>query len=207
VRVNRLDSQTAQWRWLLPVFDVPRSQFHPDQMAQLRLWCEKYKPKHIVEVGSWLGKSTSVFGQYAKETGGLVLAVDWWQSNPDVGLCADGVYEQFRANMKELGIDDVVIPIRLRSDVASKLIKDLSIDMVFIDGDHKYESVRQDISLWMGRVKHGGVMCGHDFESLEYDEKYINQDVNDHKHHGVIKAVVETFNNVRYAERMWLAEI
>jgi len=207
VKANQLDSQIARWRLHLPIFDVPRMQFHPNQMMQLRVWCEKYKPKHILEVGSWLGKSTSVLGQYAKEVGGLVLAVDWWQSNPDVGLCADGVYEQFRSNMIELGIDDVVIPIRVRSEVAATLIKDFSIDMVFIDGDHKYESVRKDLSGWMNKVKHGGVICGHDFESLEYDEQYINQDVHEHKHHGVIKAVTEVLSNVQMAERMWLAEI
>lgn len=182
-------------------------QFHPDQMIQLRAWCEKYKPNHIVEVGSWLGKSTSVLGKYVKENNGLVLAVDWWQSNPDVGLYADGVYDQFRANMVELGIDNVVIPIRLKSEVAASLIKDFSIDMVFIDADHKYDSVRRDLGCWMNKVKHGGVICGHDFESMEYDEKYINQDVYEHKHHGVIKAVTEIFKNVQQAERMWLAEI
>lgn len=191
----------------MPIFDVPRMQFHPDQMVQLRRWCDEYRPNVIVEVGSWLGKSTSVFGQYAKEHGGIVLAVDWWQDNPDVGLYAHGVFEMFRQNMKELGIDDVVIPIRLRSQVASQLINDLAIDMVFIDADHKYESVRQDISAWVMKVKTGGAICGHDFESKEYDERYINQDVHEHKHHGVIKAVTEMFDNVRMAERMWIADV
>ena len=184
-------------------------QFHPDQMTQLRAWCEKYEPRIIVEVGSWLGKSTSVLGQYAKESGGIVFAVDWWQDNPEVGLMTDrmDVFNQFKDNMKELGLDRVVIPMPMLSFQAVEPIADNSIDMVFIDANHRYSSVKEDIDNWLFKVKRGGVMCGHDFEDFRYDEKYIEQDVHDHKHHGVIKAVTETFRKVQQEERMWLVEL
>lgn len=38
-----------------------------------------------------------------------------------------------------------------------------SLDMVYIDGDHAYEAVVHDVLQWYGRVREGGVLCGHDY--------------------------------------------
>jgi hypothetical protein len=35
-------------------------------------------------------------------------------------------------------------------------------DMVFIDGDHAYESVVRDIKWGVSTLKNGGLICGHD---------------------------------------------
>lgn len=37
------------------------------------------------------------------------------------------------------------------------------IDFVYIDGDHSYEGVKQDIELWGSKVAWGGIVSGHDF--------------------------------------------
>lgn len=57
---------------------------------------------------------------------------------------------------------------------ASKQIKDNTIDMVFIDGNHDYNNTSMDIKAWLPKVKKGGVLCGHDYNT---------------KHFAVIKAV------------------
>ena len=38
-----------------------------------------------------------------------------------------------------------------------------SLDFVFIDADHSYESVAKDIDAWRSKVKQGGFLAGHDF--------------------------------------------
>ena len=40
-----------------------------------------------------------------------------------------------------------------------------SLDFVFIDAGHMYEEVKEDISLWLPKVKPGGVISGHDYSN------------------------------------------
>jgi hypothetical protein len=42
-------------------------------------------------------------------------------------------------------------------------ILDNSLDMVYIDADHSYESVINDLRLSYKKVKYGGYICGHDY--------------------------------------------
>lgn len=43
-----------------------------------------------------------------------------------------------------------------------------SLDLVFIDGNHDYESVKEDIQLQIPKLKSGGLLAGHDYH-LEED--------------------------------------
>lgn len=42
-------------------------------------------------------------------------------------------------------------------------------DFVFIDADHSYEGCTLDIIAWAGKVKAGGLLCGHDYDHPDYD--------------------------------------
>ena len=46
---------------------------------------------------------------------------------------------------------------------AVKWIADESLDFVFIDSDHSYEAVYQDIRDWAPKVRKGGIVSGHDY--------------------------------------------
>ncbi len=58
--------------------------------------------------------------------------------------------------------------IRDNSVTASKLFEDKSLDFVFLDADHTYEAIKEDISVWSSKVKPGGWLCGHDYENNDY---------------------------------------
>lgn len=51
----------------------------------------------------------------------------------------------------------------MTSKEASERFADNSLDFVYIDADHVYESVKQDLKLWYPKVKEGGVFAGHDY--------------------------------------------
>jgi SAM-dependent methyltransferase len=53
--------------------------------------------------------------------------------------------------------------IRKSSLDAAKEFEQESVDLVFIDANHSYESVKNDIDLWLQKVKPGGVLSGHDY--------------------------------------------
>jgi hypothetical protein len=54
-------------------------------------------------------------------------------------------------------------PVRKTSEIASKDYKNNSLDFVFIDGDHSYDGVFNDITNWFPKIKIGGIISGHDY--------------------------------------------
>lgn len=46
---------------------------------------------------------------------------------------------------------------------AAPIFWDGYFDLIYIDADHTYESVVQDIKAWMPKVRKGGILAGHDY--------------------------------------------
>ena len=57
----------------------------------------------------------------------------------------------------------------LSSDMASRF-EDGSLDLVYIDGNHAYEWVKEDIELWWPKLKPGGIIAGHDYLDMDWKE-------------------------------------
>lgn len=140
----------------------------------------------VVEVGSWIGTSTSVIADFILPYNGKVVAVDHWRGN--LGIIPHQIAQKidvflvFKYNMIVLNLWDCVCPLITDSITASSLLTDGAFDMVFIDGDHSYESVKADIEAWMPKVKEGGVLCGHDYSA---------------SHEGLKQAVNELLPNIK----------
>ena len=59
---------------------------------------------------------------------------------------------------------DRLIPIKGYSyDVADQLPNN-SMDLIFIDADHSYESVKKDIVAYTPKLKYNGILSGHDID-------------------------------------------
>lgn len=136
--------------------------------------------ERIVEIGSYLGRSTRALGDNTK---GVVYAVDNFKGVQDMTIPAairDNVFELFVYNTGTLISKDKVIPVLTDHSVAEVPITP---DMVFIDGDHTYEAVKRDIQKWLPRLSKGGLLCGHD---IQFDD--------------VKKAVKEVIGNYKVGE-------
>lgn len=51
---------------------------------------------------------------------------------------------------------------------AAKHFNDRSLDLVFIDADHSYAACKEDIEVWMPKVRPGGIIAGHDYEPKDF---------------------------------------
>ena len=52
---------------------------------------------------------------------------------------------------------------KMYSEEALPLFEDHSLDWIYIDGNHGYESTKKDILMWHSKVKMGGWISGHDW--------------------------------------------
>lgn len=119
-----------------------------------------------VEVGVYAGKSFSYGLIETLNLGKKVdmVAVDMFPDEWIYGMRPDGmtVWDKFNAGMKPLnGKYRVIIG---QSTEAADWFLDASIDFVFIDAAHDYESVTNDINAWLPKIKPGGIIAGHDYE-------------------------------------------
>ena len=126
----------------------------------------------IVEIGSFRGRSTVVLASAADPTA-EVVAIDphaGTDRGPQEieGFEAEAATdnEVFEANLAAAGVRDRVTHHRVFSDAAHDLVRG-PIDVLFIDGAHRFGPARADIHDWGARVVPGGRMLIHDsFSSI-----------------------------------------
>lgn len=73
----------------------------------------------------------------------------------------DDARKTFEARMRLY--PDRVHVLAMESEMAARKIEDESLDFVFIDANHSYDYVQQDIATWKKKVHRGGVIAGHDY--------------------------------------------
>lgn len=71
-------------------------------------------------------------------------------------------YAECRNNLDKNNASHVILISKTSADSAP-MFKDGYFDCVFIDGEHAYEPVRDDIALWTPKVKPGGYLAGDDY--------------------------------------------
>ena len=126
---------------------------------------------HFVEVGSFLGKSAVYMAVEIINSGKNIRfdCIDHWEGseehsgNDKVNL--DTMYEDFLKNIEP--VKGVINPIKMSSIEASKLYKPNSLDFIFIDASHDTQSVREDLTYWMPRIKEDGIIAGDDINNTE----------------------------------------
>lgn len=132
------------------------------------------EPATVVEVGCWLGKSTAYCARRILECGTRIAfyAVDTWEGTPnepalmEAARSAGGsVFHMFRQNMEDAGVLACIQPMQMTSVAAAAQFAAGTIDFVFIDADHSTAAVQADIAAWLPKIKPGGVLAGHDWNT------------------------------------------
>ncbi|KKM96434.1 hypothetical protein LCGC14_1178130 [marine sediment metagenome] len=88
--------------------------------------------------------------------------IDPWINYEEIDNNWTNIDENYKYVLREFEKNKKVEIIKYYSDYAVNLFKMDSLDFVYIDANHSYEYVYQDISIWFPKVKKGGVIAGHD---------------------------------------------
>ncbi len=126
----------------------------------------------IVEIGSFQGRSTIVLALGA-DPSVEVIAIDPHAGNDRGPQEIDGFedeaasdHDQFNSNLAAAGLTDRVTHFRsFSSDVLGDV--EGSIEVLYVDGAHRYAPALADIRSWGDKVADGGTMLIHDsFSSI-----------------------------------------
>jgi hypothetical protein len=149
----------------------------------LNISAESVRNATIVEVGSWVGKSTLYMAELIEyflknKVSPSTESIRFVNVDPfiaDANMTALGVYEWvestdgLKPRAKEAFYKNTkthrkyIETIEDYSLSAAEQFSNSSVDCVWIDAKHDYESIYSDMSAWFPKVKEGGIMGGHDF--------------------------------------------
>lgn len=142
------------------------------------------RPDLALELGSWEGRSALTFLLAARTEGirmALICVDTWlgssehWEDNePDTEWAfqrlrlVDGepqILSTFRASMEHHKVDDHVSILRGPTEYAVPYLirQGVRVGLVYVDADHRFVAVLQDLTLARGAIAPGGVISGDDW--------------------------------------------
>jgi len=142
-------------------------------------WLKQLQQKDglAIEIGVGCGNFSL---QILENTNFTLYSIDCWELNK-FNPIPDESYNLTINKLAKFKERSIIIKHYSNIDIANKFL-DKSIDFIYLDGDHFYDGIKNDINIWLPKVKIGGIIAGHDY--AEYSGW------------GVIQAVNEKFNNV-----------
>ena len=128
-----------------------------------------------LEIGSYCGKSTVYIGAACKMNDGILYSIDHHRGSeeqqpgqayfdPELFEPLSGrvdTFQEFRKTLEKAGLEDTVVAMVCRSDVAARLWE-TPLAMVFIDGGHTAEAATNDYRCWARHIVPGGYLLIHD---------------------------------------------
>jgi len=148
------------------------------------------KCNKIVEFGCFHGRSTRALADNSSKNA-IIWAVDIWGSDyfmengekVEIDTCCMPI---FKDNLKDHIKAGKIIPVR---QFSSNFFLHEKVDMVFIDADHRFNSVYSDITRAMNLLKPNGLLCGHDYDHPQWP--------------GVSQAVDYLIGDIEVEEMIW----
>jgi len=146
--------------------------FRTSQMTWYKSFAEQVKNGKIVEVGVFGGASLLSITETCIVNNTKLYGVDPWdkltKAFPKQSLSETRKDMNFlRLNLMkiitELNYQNTVTLKRDFSVDAAKKFDDEDLDLIFIDGNHEYKNVYNDLQSWIPKLKPNCWMIGHDY--------------------------------------------
>lgn len=127
---------------------------------------QKHGPLRIAEIGSFTGATTLALANYSW----LMYAIDTWRGSTDPSDEVNAVFrEQGGGAVRAAFVKNTIhLSHIVLCDWHEAFWSDWAanaLDLVFIDGDHRYDAVAKDIAGCRKHIAPGGIICGHDFSA------------------------------------------
>jgi predicted O-methyltransferase YrrM len=149
------------------VYEIPSLLSKSDIESISYLASQTPNNSNILEIGSFLGSSTCTIKEANPHS--TLYCVDIWNGETfDKYLKGnhqrDFVYEEVRSEkFKWYQNTNHLLNVYAYQMSSYEADFDIKFDMIFIDGDHRYDSIKFDLAKWHKYLKPGGIMCGHDY--------------------------------------------
>jgi predicted O-methyltransferase YrrM len=130
-------------------------------------------PRNVVEIGSYLGRSTVFFGLTLRDLNprGRVVAIDPHTGDRQLldrlGVDRLSTFELFRQHCQATGVDELVDAHVATSLEVARRWSD-PVDLLYVDGWHSYDAVVADGEAWLSHLSPPGVVVFDDYNA--YDE-------------------------------------
>jgi predicted O-methyltransferase YrrM len=135
----------------------------PSELAALGEILAEQRPERALEIGTAHGGTLLLLTRLASPRATIVsVDLPGGRFGGGYGPRRRWFYQRFARSGQQLHLlqGDSHSPEML--DRTGTVFKGLSLDYLFIDGDHTYEGVRQDFELYSPLVRKGGVIAFHD---------------------------------------------
>ena len=126
------------------------------------------------EIGVFKGSFSQTILEYVKPK--KIYCVDPWsvecfKDTYSKGYSQEELDKMHRIVCKRFKNNPEITVMRETSLQAAEKFEDNFFDWIYIDGDHSYEAVYNDILAWFPKVKEGGWICGDDYNVSRNDYK------------------------------------
>lgn len=116
-----------------------------------------------IQIGSYQGEGTELF----LKSGAFktLYCIDPWESGYDQRdqSADDRIFAAEQKFDKRFANNYIVKKIKAKSNDVVTKFEDESLDFIYVDGCHTYESVKDDLNNYIPKVKKGGIIAGHDW--------------------------------------------
>lgn len=126
-------------------------------------------PRVFVELGVYKGESYFAFCQSVQENNLVTecYGVDTWHGDPHSGFYSSEIAEEVAEHNRRYASFSHLLAITFKE--AERQFHDRSIDLLHIDGAHRYEDVRGDFEMWRPKLSENAIVLFHDVMERDLD--------------------------------------
>jgi cephalosporin hydroxylase len=155
------------WQMVKESMDRRASQY-PVELKMLLAFLKSVKPSSIMEIGTHWGGTFWMFSQVV-DPNGLMISLDFPTPQIDEEVRRTSIHSPREVKWIRADSHDPLTPGLVERALAGR-----SLDFLFIDGGHLYESVKRDYEMYSPFVRNGGWIGFHDINPSDDPHVDVN---------------------------------